>query len=114
MAWDERVAQRIREALGPLAAETVEKTMFGGLCFMVRGLMLGGASGAAMGGGALMRVGPRAEAEALALPGVSPMTMRGRPMSGFVKLTPEAAADPERLRPLVAMAAAFVAGLPPK
>lgn len=114
MAWDERVAQRVREALGPLAAETVEKKMFGGLCFMVRGNMLGGASGAAMGGGALMRVGPQAEARALALPGVSPMTMRGRPMAGFVKLTPEAAADPAILSPVIEMAKSWVASLPPK
>ena len=49
MAWDEDVAQGIRRALGPLAAETVERRMFGGLCFLLRGNMLGGASGAAGG-----------------------------------------------------------------
>lgn len=114
MAWDEDVAQGIRRALGPLAAETVERRMFGGLCFLLRGNMLGGASGAAMGGGALLRVGPGGEAQALALPGVAPMAMRGRPMRGFVKLSPEAAADPEILSALVALAAAFVASLPPK
>ncbi|SFI22179.1 TfoX/Sxy family protein [Albimonas pacifica] len=114
MAWDEAVAQRIRTALGPLAAETVERKMFGGLCFLLRGHMLGGASGAGMGGGALLRVGPEGEAEALALPGVAPMILRGRPMRGFVKLSPQAAADPGTLPRLVALAAAFTAALPPK
>lgn len=114
MAWDEDVAQAIRDRLGPLAADTVERKMFGGLCFMLRGNMLGGASGGAMGGGALLRVGPDAQAAALAVPGVAPMVMRGRPMAGFVRIAPGVAADPAAFGPLVEMAKRFVAALPPK
>jgi len=37
MAFDEQVAERIRKGLA--GHQTVEKRMFGGLCFMVKGAM---------------------------------------------------------------------------
>ena len=44
MAYDEGVAQRMREAMTGLP-EVVEKKMFGGICFMVRGNMCMGVTG---------------------------------------------------------------------
>ena len=80
MAWDETVAERLREGL--LAVEGVEeKRMFGGLCFLVRGNMACVASGR---GGAFFRVGKDREAEALALPGAARMVMAGREKPGFI------------------------------
>jgi hypothetical protein len=46
MAYDEGLAQRVRELLEDRAdeLEVVEKKMFGGLCFMVQGNMCCGIS----------------------------------------------------------------------
>ena len=41
MAYDEELAARTREMLAELTADVVEKTMFGGLAFMVNRPTLG-------------------------------------------------------------------------
>jgi TfoX/Sxy family transcriptional regulator of competence genes len=44
MSFDDRLAQRVREALGPRPGVT-ERRMFGGLAFLVDGKMFVGISG---------------------------------------------------------------------
>jgi TfoX N-terminal domain. len=110
MAYDEAMAELLRLDLAQVAGIT-ERRMFGGLMFFRDGHMLIGVSGR---GGGLARVGPAQIDAALALDGVSRMTMGGRTMKGFVRLD-DAAMDDEGLRDrLLAMALDFVAGLPPK
>jgi hypothetical protein len=58
-----------------------EKRMFGGLCFMLHGNMLCGVHK----GGGMFRIGKDNYAQALLLPGVSPMELTGRKMGGFVE-----------------------------
>ncbi len=79
MAFNERLCNRIREALEHIP-HVEEKRMFGGVCFMVNGKMcIGVATGEMM-----CRIGPQAYEAALELPGCREMLHTGRPMNGYV------------------------------
>lgn len=99
----------LREALADRPGVS-EKRMFGGLAFLLNGNMLCGVHK----GGGMLRVGPKAYAQALAVEGVQPMAITGRPMTGFVDLTPEVMGDSAILSMLLAMALDFVGPLPGK
>lgn len=99
-----RIAASIRSP-GALA----EKRMFGGICFLVNGNMLCGAGK----NGYMFRVGRAAAAKAEALPGGRPVEMNGRAMAGFYWVDP-AACDTKALGRWLALAAAYVGGLPAK
>jgi hypothetical protein len=108
MAWDEGLAQLLRD---DLAGEPVEeKKMFGGLAFLRGGHMVCGIHK----GGAMFRVGKPNEAAALAIDGVAPMLFTGRPMTGMVDVDDDAMTDDARRGRIMAMALGFVRGLPPK
>jgi TfoX/Sxy family transcriptional regulator of competence genes len=85
MAFDEATAERVRTLLRR-RRDVVEKKMMGGLSFMVEGAMCCAVSGK---GGLLVRVDPSAQARMLGEPHVSPADMRGRMMTGFVRVAPE-------------------------
>jgi TfoX/Sxy family transcriptional regulator of competence genes len=85
MAYDDKTAARVREVLSGRRG-VAEKTLMGGLCFMVQGSMCCSVSGR---GGLLVRVGKEAHERILAEPHVAPMEMRGRVMTGFVRVAPE-------------------------
>lgn len=88
-----------------------EKSMFGGLGFMMAGHMLGGI----MSGGALLyRVGKARQNSATGHDGVSVMQHGGRIMSGFVMVEGEAQADDDLRAGLLRMALDNHADLPPK
>lgn len=110
MPYDDELAERIRAAI---AAETgvTEKKMFGGLGFMVDGHL---AVAAGSDGGAMLRVDPESSGDLLARDGVTPMEMRGRAMTGWLHLAPEAVATDESLAAYVATGVAYVRTLPPK
>ena len=82
MAFDEGLAQRIRETLG--SARVTEKKMFGGLAFLSRGHMFAGVTGDAL----MVRVGPAFYARALRRAHVREMDFTGRPMKGYVFVDP--------------------------
>ncbi len=109
MPYSEAMAETMRADLGVLPGLS-EKKMFGGLCFLLHGHMIGGIGK----DGALYRPGKPNEAAALALSGVTPMVMGGRRMGGFVRLDDDGFADDANRRKLTGIALAFVAGLPPK
>lgn len=79
MAYDERLAARVREALGRRVAFG-ERKMFGGLCFLHEGGMLLGI----VGDDLMVRVGPERYEAALGEPHVRTMDFTGRPMKGMV------------------------------
>lgn len=79
MSFDEKLAGRIRRALAGEKRVT-EIKMMGGLCFMLRGHMLGGVHRDEL----IVRVGPERHAEALARPHARPMDFTGRALKGFV------------------------------
>ncbi|MFH8694538.1 TfoX/Sxy family protein [Streptomyces chartreusis] len=109
MAYDEGLAERIRERLGA-DPEISEKRMFGGLAFLYRGNMTVGVTG----GDLMVRVGPDATDAALARPGARIFDMTGRPMRGWVVVDGTAVAEDEALGAWVDEGRALAAGLPPK
>ena len=108
MAYDEALAARIRTELSGVEGVS-EKEMFGGLAFLVEGNMCVGVSGAELMG----RVGKDGHDEALARPGARTFNMTGRPMAGWVVVTPEGI-EGEALRSWVKTCLEFVGTLPPK
>ena len=84
MAFNERLANRIREALAHLP-DVVEKKMFHGICFMVNGKMCLCVRLDDM----LCRIGPKKYGEALETNYCRPMIHNGRTMTGFVFVSEE-------------------------
>jgi TfoX/Sxy family transcriptional regulator of competence genes len=78
MAYDEALAQRIRDLLnGP---DVEERKMFGGLTFLVGGRMCCGVQDTDL----MVRVPKEGHAQALRQPHVRPMDFTGRSLKGFV------------------------------
>lgn len=109
MAYDAGLAEVLRGDLTDLPGFT-ERSMFGGLCFLLNGNMLCGVHPA----GGMFRVGRSNAALALRVEGATPMAFTGRPMGGMVDMTDEALADDARRGVLMGLAVDFVGGLPPK
>ncbi len=109
MAYDEGVAQRVREALLD-APGVVEKRMFGGLAFMVGGNMSCGVVGAEL----MVRVGPEAHEEALAMPHARVMDFTGKPLKGMVYVSEAGLAADEDLAAWVGRGVEYASSLPPK
>ena len=87
MTEDRQLADRVRQALAGVP-QVEERRMFGSLGFLVDGT-LRIAVGSHDDRVAMVRTGPD-QAAALQRPGVAPMVMRGREMTGWVALTREA------------------------
>jgi TfoX/Sxy family transcriptional regulator of competence genes len=109
MAYDEGLAERLRDVFTE-RDDVNEKKMFGGIAFMVRGNMCCGI----VGDDLMARVGPDADADALARPHARPMNFTGHTMKGFVYVAPEGVAEDEDLRAWVDRALEFVLTLPAK
>ena len=114
MAYDEGLAQRLREGLADhdsVAPESVvEKRMFGGLAFMLQGNMSCGVSGEVL----MLRVGPAAYEEALARPHARPMDFTGKPLRGFVYVDPPGFEADDDLAGWIELSVRFALSLPPK
>lgn len=104
----EDLAGRLRRALSE-RRNISEKSMFGGICFLLRGNMLCGTGKP----GFMFRVGKAQDAAALARPGARPMDITGKVMKGFVWVDP-AKCDARALKRWIAMAEDYVGALPPK
>jgi TfoX/Sxy family transcriptional regulator of competence genes len=109
MAYDEDVANRVREALVGQSAVT-ERKMFGGLAFMVGGHMCCGVLGDEL----MVRVGPEQYETALALPHARPMDFTGKTMRGMIFVAADGARDGDEVAAWVGRGLAFVTSLPPK
>jgi hypothetical protein len=107
MAFDEGLAQRLREALAEQGTVT-EKRMFGGLAFMVGGHMCAGIVGDEL----MVRVGAAAEPALLRQPHARPMDFTGRPLRGFLFVASPGIAADDALREWLARGLAFVRTLP--
>ena len=109
MAYAENDGQRVRDALGD-RDDVVEKRMFGGLCFMVRGHMAVGLTAAEL----MVRVGPDAWEDALAEDHAREMDFTGKSLTGFVYVDPAGWASKADLAKWVARGVAHAESLPPK
>jgi len=110
MAYDEDLANRIRELMADAAGVT-EKRMFGGLAFLVGGHMAVAVSGQ---GGLMVRCDPARTDELVAREHARPMEMRGREMDGWLRVDEAGVQTVEALRPWVEIGVAHVRSLPPK
>ena len=85
MAYDENLAERIRELIGA-DADVSEMRMFGGLAFLVAGNM---SVAAVSHGGLMVRVDPDETEEMASRPHAGPFEMRGRPIDGWLLVAAE-------------------------
>jgi TfoX/Sxy family transcriptional regulator of competence genes len=108
MAYDEVLAERLRDLLGDAPGITAKK-MFGGLCFLEHGHMIAGI----MGDGLIVRVGAEAKEAALTRPGVGEFDFTGKPMRGFVVVAGEYL-DDDQLAEWVEAGRKYAASLPAK
>jgi hypothetical protein len=110
VAYDEELADRIRELIGNETGLTEQK-MFGGLAFLIGGNMAIAASGQ---GGVLVRVDP-AESDALvASTNAHVMEMRGRQMQGWLRVGSEDVRTKHQLAKWVELGATYARSLPAK
>jgi TfoX/Sxy family transcriptional regulator of competence genes len=110
MAYDEHLADRIRELVGS-EADVTEQKMFGGLAFLIRGNMAVAASGQ---GGLLVRVDPARSAALVATTNARPMEMRGRQMQGWLRVDSEDVRTRRQLTRWVELGATYARSLPAK
>jgi TfoX/Sxy family transcriptional regulator of competence genes len=110
VAYDEDLAGRIRELIAGDAGVR-EKRMFGGLAFLVNGNMAVSASGQ---GGLLLRVDPDMTEELLAKPHAERFEMRGRSMSGWLRVDPDGVTTKRQLERWVARGVQYARSLPAK
>jgi len=106
MAYDERLADRIRQAVRP-RSDVTEKKMFGGLAFLLEGKMFCGI----VNDDLMVRVGPERYEAALREAHARPMDFTGRPMNGYVFVGPGGSRTEKAIKKWVDQGATFVAGL---
>jgi TfoX/Sxy family transcriptional regulator of competence genes len=85
MAFDEKLADRVRDALATVR-RVEEKKMFRGLCFMVNNKMCVSVSGEEL----MCRIDPKIYEEVLERDGCRPMIRNGKNIEGYVYLGQEA------------------------
>jgi TfoX/Sxy family transcriptional regulator of competence genes len=110
MAYDENLADRMRELLGGEDGFSEQK-MFGGLGFMIGGNMAVAASGQ---GGALVRVDPEQSEKLVATTKARPMEMRGKEMAGWLRVSSEDLRTKQQLAKWVKIGVTYARSLPAK
>jgi TfoX/Sxy family transcriptional regulator of competence genes len=80
MAYNEKLADRVREMIAETETNIEEKKMFGGLCFMVNEKMCIGVEQERL----MIRFDPIRYDEAMEKDGCKPMDFTGKIMKGFV------------------------------
>lgn len=109
MAYDEGLAQRLRENLADLPG-IGEKKMFGGISFLLQGNMACGV----IEDDLIVRVGPEGYEEALREEHARPFDFTGRTMKGWIMVGPEGYAEDDDLASWVERGVGFAGSLPPK
>src|SRR5512132_4609864 len=110
MAYDENLADRIRELIAG-EADLTEQKMFGGLAFLIGGNMAVAASGQ---GGVLVRVDPAQSDKLVATTNARLMEMRGRSMQGWLRVDPEDLRTKRQLGKWVERGTTYASSLPAK
>jgi len=110
MAYDEDLADRIRELLGGESGVTEQK-MFGGLAFLVGGHM---AVAASRQGGILVHVDPAESGALVSRTKATPMVMRGREMDSWLYVDVDDVRTKRQLATWVERGAGYARSLPAK
>jgi TfoX/Sxy family transcriptional regulator of competence genes len=108
MAYDEQLAARVRVILKGQRG-LVEKKMFGGLAYLSNGKMFAGILKKDL----VVRVGQEDNDAALKQPHTRPMNFTGRPMKGYVYVSPGGTKTAAQLRKWLTRGQKFVMSLPP-
>jgi hypothetical protein len=109
MAYDEHLAQRIRDVIGAEVGVD-EKNMFGGLAILLDGNMAVGVAREEL----MVRVGADAFEEALTGEGVRPFEMSGKRMNGWILVGGVGIAEDADLERWVAVGMDYAGSLPSK
>ncbi len=109
MAYDEGLAQRVRELLEERPGYN-EKKMFGGMCYLLHGNMACGI----INDDLIVRVGPDNFEGALKLPHTRSFDITGRAMKGWVMVSSAGHDSDEKLADWVQKGVEFALSLPPK
>lgn len=110
MAYDEELAERIRELVGG-ETDLTERKMFGGLAFLIAGNMAVAVSGQ---GGLMVRADPAEAKTLVATTNARPMEMRGRPMRGWLRVDAEDLRTERQLAKWVELGTTYARSLPAK
>ncbi len=105
MAYSEVIATKIRKILAARPG-IVERKMFGGIAFLLRGKMLIGVLGEKV----VARCRPVDQAKLLKPPHVQPMDFTGRPMQGWLYVTGPSVKTPAGLRRWIAVGESTLKG----
>lgn len=104
MAYNEKLADRVREILSAATSNIVEKKMFGGLCFMVNDKMCIGVRPDKM----MVRIDPAKSDEVLeATSGAAAMVHGGKEMKGFIFVDEDTLHTKKQLQHWIKMALEF-------
>ena len=109
MAFNERLADRIRETLSRHYG-VIDRKMFGGIAFMLRGNMCCGVVGNEL----MVRVLPERYGEALGRPHARPMDFTGKPLKGMIYVGSKGIATDAALERWVKEGVDLVMSLPDK
>ena len=112
MAYDEALADRVREVLEILepGGALTSRKMFGGIGFMIQGNMAVVVSGQ---GGLMLRIPPDRTDELLTREHTRPFEMRGKAMTGWLRVDAEGVEDDDQLRAWVEIGVDHVRTMPP-
>jgi len=109
MAFDERLGERVRGALGRRKG-LVEKKMFGGIAFLLNGNMCVGVHQADL----IVRVAPEQTDSVLKQRHTRVFDLTGRPMKGWILVEAGGLKTEAALEKWVELAVAFAGSLPSK
>ena len=109
MAYNEQLAQRIRQRLGKRSG-LAEKKMFGGIGFLLQGNMCCGVHGEDM----IVRLDPEHTDQALSAPHTRQFDLTGRPMKGWILVEPKGLATDASLGKWIGIATKYAGTLPAK
>lgn len=110
MSYDQHLADRIHALIGD-EPDVTERSMFGGLAFLVGGNM---AVAANSEGTLMVRTGADRADDLLDEPGTSIVVMRNRPMTGWLDVDTDHLATLNQLRRWVDVGVEFARNLPAK
>ncbi len=110
MAYDEDLADRIRELISA-EADVTEQKMFGGLAFLIGGNMAVAASGQ---GGLMVRVDPEASDSLVASSAARPVGLGGQPMKGWLRGVLDDVRTKRQLTKWVRLGVTYTRSLPVK
>ena len=109
MAYDKKLADRIRKALSK-QPKLSEREMFGGIGFMLRGNMACGVIGDEM----MVRIAKDATQATLKQPGARIFDFSGRPSQGWIMVNQSVLATPAGLRAWIKRGVEYALSLPAK